>query len=82
MVSWWLVVASVNKTLHAIKKVTVKERLEVKLEFSLPAGEHKLKLYLICDSYAGADQDFEVEPIKVEEGEESDSDSDSEMDED
>lgn len=75
MVSWWLVVGTGSgptKTLYAIKKVTVKERLEVKLDFNLPAGEHGLKLFLICDSYAGADQDFEIEKIKVEEGESSD----------
>jgi pre-mRNA-splicing helicase BRR2 len=75
MVSWWLVVGTGSgptKTLYAIKKVTVKERLEVKLEFNLPAGQHGLKLFLICDSYAGADQDFEIEKIKVEEGESSD----------
>ena len=86
MVSWWLVVGDAkSKQLHAIKKVTVKAKLDTKLEFSLPQGEWGLKLYLICDSYAGADQDFDLEKIKVAEGEDSDDDDDDEddaMDED
>lgn len=77
MVSWWLVVGdSKSKQLHAIKKVTVKGRLETRLDFSLPMGEFDLKLYLICDSYAGADQDFDIEKIKVAQGEDSDDDDD------
>lgn len=77
MVSWWLVVGDTkSKSLHAIKKVTVKAKLETKLEFSLPQGSWDLKLYLICDSYAGADQDFDLETLKVAEGEDSDDDDD------
>ncbi|BEJ17062.1 hypothetical protein CspHIS471_0604630 [Cutaneotrichosporon sp. HIS471] len=84
MVQWWLVVGDhKTKSLYAIKKVTVKARLEAKLEFNLPAGEHDLKLYLICDSYAGADQDFDLETLKVVEGDsDDDDDSDDAMDED
>jgi pre-mRNA-splicing helicase BRR2 len=83
MVQWWLVVGdNKSKSLYAIKKVTVKARLEAKLEFNLPAGEHDLKLYLICDSYAGADQDFDLETLKVAEGDSDDDDSDDAMDED
>ena len=83
MVSWWLVVGdAASKTLYAIKKVTVKGRLETRLELSLPEGDHSLKLYLICDSYAGADQDFDLEKMKVEEGDSEEEESDEEMDED
>ncbi|ORX36116.1 Sec63 Brl domain-domain-containing protein [Kockovaella imperatae] len=84
MVSWWLVVGDASsKQLYAIKKVTVKAKLETKLDFNLSQGQHKLKLYLICDSYSGADQDFDLEPLKVVEGESSDEeDSDEEMDQD
>lgn len=82
MVSWWIVVGdAANKALYAIKKVTVKERLESKLEFNLAQGTHQLKLYLICDSYAGADQDFDLEKVTVVEGEESEEE-DNEEDED
>lgn len=57
MVSWWLVVGDpTTKNLYAIKKVTVKAKLETKLEFTLGQGEWKLKLYLICDSYSGESQ--------------------------
>ncbi|KAK1926565.1 putative Pre-mRNA splicing factor [Papiliotrema laurentii] len=81
MVSWWIVVGDAKtKQLHAIKKVTVKAKLETKLDFSLPQGEWDLKLYLICDSYAGADQDFDLEKIKVAEGEDSDDDDDEDDD--
>ncbi|KAJ9115096.1 hypothetical protein QFC22_005424 [Naganishia vaughanmartiniae] len=78
MVNWWLVVGDATKrALYGIKKVTVKQQLTTKLQFTLPQGEHKLKLYLICDSYMGADQDFDMETLKVAEGEDSDDDDDS-----
>lgn len=77
MVSWWLVVGDpTSKQLYAIKKVTVKARLETKLDFNLPVGEWQLKLYLICDSYSGADQDFDMDKMKVVQGEDSDDESD------
>jgi pre-mRNA-splicing helicase BRR2 len=75
MANWWLVIGEPSsRTLHAIKRVTVTKSLAMKLEFTLPKGEHKLKLYVICDSYIGADHDIDLEPIDVAEGEESDSD--------
>lgn len=91
MVSWWLVVGDRAqsqgqgqgpKSLYAIKKVTVKERLEVRLDFNLPAGKHALKLFLICDSYAGADQDFELDEVDVAEGDSDEEEDDSDEDED
>ncbi len=83
MSGWWLVVGDpASKQLHSIKRVTVNKRsLAVKLELTLPKGEHKLKLYVICDSYVGADHDIDMEPIEVAEGEESDSDEEMESDE-
>jgi pre-mRNA-splicing helicase BRR2 len=87
LVQWWLVVGDAStKHLYGIKKVTVKEQLKASIDFNLPAGEHRnLKLYLICDSYAGADQDFDVPTLKVVEGDsddDDDDDSDDAMDED
>ena len=105
MVSWWLVVGDAKThQLHAIKKVTVKAKLETKLDFTLGEGEWNFKLYLICDAYSGelallirtghwnsltdecgigADQVFDLEPLKVVEGESSEEeDSDDAMDED
>lgn len=75
MANWWLVVGEPStKTLHSIKRVTVTKNLAMKLEFTLPKGTHNLKLYVICDSYIGADHDIDLDPIDVAEGEDSDSD--------
>jgi len=80
MVTWWLVIGEPStRQLLSIKKATVHRSLSQKLEFTLPKGEHKLKLYLICDSYNGADQDFDLE-VSVAEGEDSDEDEDEDMD--
>ena len=79
MAQWWLVVGEPRtKQLLTIKRVTVAKTLRVKLEFALPAGEHRPQLLVICDSYMGADHDLQLDPIEVAEGE--DSDSDEEMD--
>lgn len=81
MANWWLVVGdSISRQLLVIKRVTVNKSLSVKLEFTLPKGTHSLKLYVICDSYIGADHDIALDPIEVAEGEDSDSDEDMESD--
>ena len=83
MANWWLVVGdAASRQLLVIKRVTVNKSLSVKLEFTLPKGTHTLKLYVICDSYIGADHDIGLDPIDVAEGEESDSDEDMGSDED
>jgi pre-mRNA-splicing helicase BRR2 len=83
MANWWLVVGdAASRQLLVIKRVTVNKSLSVKLEFTLPKGTHSLKLYVICDSYIGADHDIGLDPIEVAEGEESDSDEDMGSDED
>ncbi|KAL0064635.1 Pre-mRNA-splicing helicase BRR2 [Marasmius tenuissimus] len=78
MANWWLVVGEHStKQLLVIKRVTVTKTQNVKLEFTLPKGKHdSLKLYVICDSYVGADHDIELDEIDVAEGEDSDSDED------
>ncbi|KAF8555606.1 Sec63-domain-containing protein [Imleria badia] len=79
MANWWLVVGEPStRQLHVIKRVTISKSLAVKLEFTLPKGTHALKLYVICDSYVGADHDLSLDPIDVAEGEDSDSDGDEE----
>ncbi|KAJ3757592.1 putative RNA helicase [Lentinula raphanica] len=76
--AWWLVVGEPStKQLLVIKKVTVNRTLGVKLEFTLPKGTHKIKLYVICDSYVGADHDIELGEVEVGEGDDSDSDEES-----
>lgn len=83
LANWWLVVGdAASKQLLVIKRVTVTKNLAVKLEFTLPKGTHSLKLYVICDSYVGADHDIALDPIDVAEGEDSDSDDDMDSDED
>lgn len=82
MANWWLVIgSSASRQLLAIRKVTVPRGLTTKLTFTLPQGVHNLKLYVICDSYSGADHDIDIEPITVVEGDGSDSD-ESEAEED
>ena len=84
LANWWIVIGEPKtRQLLAIKKVTVHRSLAVRLEFSLPQGQHALKLYVICDSYMGADHDIDLDPLDVAEGEDSDSeeDSDEEMEE-
>jgi len=59
---WWLVVGDVkNNQLITIKRVTLTNKAKVKLDFTAPAsGEHTLKLFFMCDSYAGCDQEYEL----------------------
>ncbi|KAJ9656323.1 Pre-mRNA-splicing helicase BRR2 [Neophaeococcomyces mojaviensis] len=78
MENWWLVVSEEKeRNLLAIKRVTIAKRvLDVKLEYLVPkAGEHKLSLLLISDSYLGVDQSVEFK-VNVAEGEEEDEDED------
>ena len=83
LANWWLVVGDpTSRQLLVIKRVTVTKSLGVKLEFTLPKGTHSLKLYVICDSYVGADHDIGLDAIEVAEGDDSDSDEDMDSDED
>lgn len=81
MENWWLVVGDERtKNLLAIKRVTIGRELEARLEYTVPsAGEHKLKLYLMSDSYVGVDQEREFSVTAAEgmdvDGDEEDSDS-------
>jgi pre-mRNA-splicing helicase BRR2 len=85
MANWWLVVGDVtdptNRQLLTIKRVTVKRELNVKLEFTLSEGRRRVKLYVICDSYNGADHDVDLGTLDVAKGEDSDSDDESGSDE-
>lgn len=59
---WWLVMGdpSTNQLL-AIKRLTVNQANKTQLEFVLNnSGKHNLKLYFMCDSYLGADQEFDI----------------------
>ncbi|KAJ2981693.1 hypothetical protein NQ176_g1869 [Zarea fungicola] len=82
MENWWLVVGE-DKTnsLLAIKRITIGQELNVRLEYTVPTpGDHNLKLLLMSDSYVGVDQEREF-TITVAEGMDVDSDEDEEEDE-
>lgn len=79
--NWWLVVSEEKeRNLLAIKRITIAKRvLDVKLEYIVPkAGQHKLNLLLISDSYLGVDQSVAFE-VTAAEGEEEEEDEDEEM---
>mmetsp|Transcript_2205 Transcript_2205/g.3149 ORF Transcript_2205/g.3149 Transcript_2205/m.3149 type:complete len:1192 (+) Transcript_2205:11-3586(+) len=65
--NWWLVLGDPAKnSLLSVKRVTLGLKAKVKLEFFAPesVGVHKLVLSLMCDSYMGADQEYELD-LKV-----------------
>jgi len=59
---WWLVVGDTEtNALLAIKRVALQKKSKVKLDFTPPtAGQHTFKLYFMCDSYLGCDQEYEL----------------------
>jgi pre-mRNA-splicing helicase BRR2 len=63
--NWWLVVGDpATNALLAIKRVALGRRAKAKLEFVPPpgaAGRLELTLFLMCDAYLGADQEFPFE---------------------
>jgi len=79
---WWCIVGD-PKTNHllAIKHITLQQKKKVTLEVvPQKAGDQTFLLYLMCDAYAGCDQEYEIK-LNVAEAEDSDS-SESESDED
>jgi pre-mRNA-splicing helicase BRR2 len=70
--NWWLVVGDPgSNSLLAIKRIALQRKAKAKLEFAAPAdaGKKELTLFLMCDSYMGCDQEFELE-LNVAPGEE------------
>jgi pre-mRNA-splicing helicase BRR2 len=61
--AWWLALGSVERNeLWGIKKVSLKSKTtKIKFDFIAPhAGAHDLKLFLLSDSWVGADQEHAV----------------------
>lgn len=62
---WWLVIGeSSTNSLSAIKRLSItKQDTAVKLSFEAPetSGKHSFVLFLMCDSYVGADQEHKIE---------------------
>lgn len=84
MENWWLVVGDEQtKNLLAIKRVTIGRELNVRLEYTVPTpGEHKLKLFLMSDSYVGVDQEREFSVTAAEGMDVDDDEEDEDEDED
>lgn len=65
----------------AIKRVPLQHSANVALQFEAPAeGKRTLKLFFMCDSYLGCDQEYDIE-LSVKEAlpeEEDDEDEDME----
>lgn len=62
--NWWLVVGDPSaNALLAIKRITLQRKARAKLEFAAPEipGRASLTLFVMCDSYIGCDQEFEIE---------------------
>merc|ERR1712000_175587 len=58
---WWLVVGDVEaNSLLSIKRISLRQKSKVKLEFPAPSdiGKHKYTLYFMCDSYLHVDQEY------------------------
>jgi pre-mRNA-splicing helicase BRR2 len=56
---WWIVAGdSVKNKVLGIKRVTFDSILSTKLKITAPEpGDYNVKIYLICDSYIGCDQE-------------------------
>jgi len=64
MEGWWLVVGDPkNNLLISIKRLTLKKKAKIQLDFTAPdvPGRHTYTLYFICDSWTGCDQEYELE---------------------
>jgi len=73
---WWLVIGE-HKTnsLLAIKHVSLQQKKKIALELvPQKVGETKFVLYMMCDAYAGCDQEYEIN-LNVAEGDDSSDDS-------
>jgi pre-mRNA-splicing helicase BRR2 len=77
---WWIVIGdTTTNTLYSLKRVSLHQVQNIKLEFMAPdeAGDYNLTLFCMSDSYLGCDQEYEV-PLNVAVA---DSDDDSDSDE-
>jgi pre-mRNA-splicing helicase BRR2 len=75
---WWIVVGDTSSnTLHALKRVNLVRKQKVVLEFLAPdeAGDYKLTLFCMSDSYLGCDQEYTID-MSVAQGDDDDDDDD------
>lgn len=66
---WWIVVVDkITKTILTVKKISFNKTKTMKLDFITPEdleNELQCKMYFICDSYLGIDQEFDFK-ISIE----------------
>ena len=56
--TWWVLVGDNKNNLLAVKKISVKKKLQLKVQIDLPEDLHSnsVSVYLMADSYVGLDQ--------------------------
>eukprot|EP00730_Choanoeca_flexa_P002247 TRINITY_DN10972_c0_g1_i1.p1 TRINITY_DN10972_c0_g1~~TRINITY_DN10972_c0_g1_i1.p1 ORF type:complete len:1796 (+),score=582.18 TRINITY_DN10972_c0_g1_i1:116-5389(+) len=61
--AWWVVIGDqTDNKLLAIKRVPLQHSANVALQFEAPSeGKRNLKLFFMCDSYLGCDQEYDIE---------------------
>ncbi|CAK4441295.1 unnamed protein product [Aphanomyces euteiches] len=72
--NWWVVIGDpANNSLLSIKRIPLQKEAAIRLDFTAPStpGTYKFTLYLICDSYTGADLENEL-VVTVHEGRDTD----------
>lgn len=73
---WWVLIGDVEQNeIKTTRRMPVTKSASIKLHFTAPssAGEYNYKLYFMCDSYVGCDQDLDVK-INVLPGDDNESD--------
>ena len=81
---WWVVIGDPkDKQLKSIKRTTLRKAATITLDFDAPEtpGKYDFKLYLMADSYAGVDQEYEFSVDVTEAMEEESSESEESVDE-
>ena len=61
-VTWWVVIGDSENQLLALKKVSVKKRVQMKVQIEVPENvkQNPVNVYLMADCYAGLDQKVKV----------------------
>jgi pre-mRNA-splicing helicase BRR2 len=75
---WWISIGDTStNSLLSLKRVSLKHKQRVVLEFMAPdeAGDHSLTLFCMSDSYLGCDQEYAI-PLSVAVGSDDDEGSD------
>ena len=57
-VTWWILVADNDNHLLALRKASIKRKVELKMQIDLPEdlNNHPVSVWLMADSYVGLDQ--------------------------